>query len=311
VSDVNAAMNKHLPEITKAADIEKKADAAEEAENKKSELKPLSNGKLSCTPVNGLEGEQQLKFKSGDNELLLGLNGMLVKSWKINKNEFISIDPDGKLGLGLPAFWQPAAMVIEPYHVKKFEAAKSGILIIAERTVTAKDSPALEYITIRQKIEIDSDCGSVKFDTELLNATSDETGPRDITVGFRYHNMPLYIGDGGSVVMKDGEKVLIFKRKFERMLFAMPQASGSSEQMKKLFEISAPEIKITAAEAIFISKDSKLSVAMQLAPSSTFAGFACWDTPTLKSPSFEPFFNPVTIKTKKSTKYSMSFEVKK
>lgn len=311
VSDVNAAMNKHLPGITKAADIEKKADDAEEAENKKSELKPLSNGKLSCTPVNGPEGEQQLKFKSGDNELLLGLNGMLVKSWKINKNEFVSIDPENKLGLGLPAFWQAPAMVIEPYHVKKFEATKSGIMIAAERTVTAKDSAPLEYITIRQKIEVDSDCGSVRFDTELLNATSDETGPRDITVGFRYHNMPLYIGDGGSVVMKDSGKELIFKRKFERMLFAMPQAAASAAQMKKLFEITVPEIKITAPEAVFISKDGKQSVTMQLAPASEFAGFACWDTPTLKSPTFEPFFNPVTIKSQQSAKYSISFEVKK
>jgi hypothetical protein len=311
VSDVNAAKTKHLPEITKAADIEKKNDDAEEAENKKSELKPLVNGKLSCTPVNGPEKEQQLKFKSGDNELLLGLNGMVVKSWKINKNEFVAIDPEGKLGIGLPAFWQPAEMIMAPYHVKKLETSKSGIMIIAERAITVKDSAALEYITVRQKIEVNTDCASVKFETELLNTTSAETGPRDITVGFRYHNMPLCIGDGGSVVMKDAGKDLVFKRKFERMLFAMPQSVASAPLVKKLFEIATPGIEITAPEATFISNDNKLSVTMQLTPAATFAGFAVWDTPNLKSPTFEPFFNPVTIKSQESAKYSMSLEVKK
>jgi hypothetical protein len=122
--------------------------------------------------------------------------------------------------------------------------------------------------------------------------------------------MPLCIGDGGSVVMKDNGREIVFKRKFERMLFAMPQSTASTAQMKKLFDVSSPEIEITASEAVFVSKDSKLSVTMQLTPAALFAGFACWDTPSLKSPSFEPFFNPVTIKSQESAKYSMSFEVR-
>ena len=184
-------------------------------------------------------------------------------------------------------------------------------MIIAERAITVKDSAALEYITVRQKIEVNTDCSTVKFETELLNTTSAETGPRDITVGFRYHNMPLCIGDGGSVVMKNAGQDLVFKRKFERMLFAMPQSVASAPLVKKLFEIGAPGIEITALETIFVSNDNKLSVTMQLTPAATFAGFAVWDTPNLKSPTFEPFFNPVTIKSQESAKYSMSFEVKK
>ncbi|OGV49212.1 MAG: hypothetical protein A2017_06000 [Lentisphaerae bacterium GWF2_44_16] len=305
LSDVTAAMERHLPEITKAADIEKKNDAAEEAENQKSELKPLSNGKLSCTPVNGNEGEQQLKFTSGDNELLLGLNGMCIKSWKINKNEFVFSD-NGKLGLGLPAFWQPPAMIMAPYHVKKFETVGTGIMIVAERPVTVKESAPLEYITVRQKIGINSDCSAVRIETELLNTSSDETGPRDITVGFRYHNIPLWIGDGGSVVMKNNGKEFVFKRKFERILFAMPQAAASAEKIKKLFEVGNPEIGITEPEAVFVSKDNKTAVKMKLTPASAFAGFAVWDTPTLKSPTFEAFFTPVTIKSQQSAKFSMS-----
>ena len=309
-SAVIEAMKSHLPEITKAAELENKKDAAEDFENRQSELKPLSSGKLSCTPVNTPEGEQQLNFKSGENELLIGLNGMLVKSWKIGKNEVVSIEPDGKFGLGFPAFWQPSATIVAPYHVKRFEATVSGITLVAERAMTAKDSPTLDYVTVRQKIEVDSACTSIRIETELLNTTSDETGPRDITVGFRYHNMPLCIGDGGSVVMKENAQKVVFIRKFERMLFAASRDSGAAASIKKLFAITAPEIKITAPEAVFISKDNKLSVAMRLSPAELFAGFACWDTPDLKSPSFEPFFSPVTIKSQESVKYSMSFEVK-
>ncbi len=304
------AMKSHLPEITKAAEVENKKDAAEDFENRQSELKPLSSGKLSCVPVNSPGGEQQLNFKSGENELIIGLNGMLVKSWRIGKNEVVSIDPDGKFGLGFPAFWRPSATIVVPYHVKKFEATDSGITVMAERAMTAKDSAALDYVIVRQRIEIDSACTAVKFETELLNNTSDETGPHDITVGFRYHNMPLCIGDGGAVAMKEDAQELVFKRKFERMLFATPRDPATAASVKKLFAITAPEIKITAPEAVFISKDNKLSVTMRLAPADLFAGFACWDTPDLKSPSFEPFFSPVTIKSQESSKYSMSFEVK-
>ncbi len=311
MSDVTAAMDNHLPEITKAADVEKKNDEAEDLENRKSELKSLSSGNLSCTPGNGSEGEQQLKFKSGDNELLLGINGMAVKSWKISNREFVSIDIHGKLGFGFPSFWQPPAMIMSTYHVKKIETTESGIMAVAECVITAKESVALEGITIRQKIEVGSDCSSVKIETELMNTTSDETGPRAITCGFRYHNMPLCLGDGGSVVMKNDLGELVFKRKFERMLFAMPQDSGTVAQMKKLFEIASPEINILAPEAVFVSRDNKLSASIRLTPAAVFAGFACWDVPVLKSPTFEPFFNPVTIKSQESAKYSMYLEVKK
>lgn len=309
-SAVLKAMKEHLPEIAKEAELENKKDAAEDFENRQSELKPLSSGKLSCTPLISPEGEQQLRFKSGENELLVGLNGMLVKSWKIGKDEVVSVDPDGKFGLGFPAFWQPSATIVVPYQVKRFEATASGIVIVAERNMTAKDSPALDYLTVRQKIEVDSACSSVKFETELLNGTSDETGPRDMTVGFRYHNMPLCIGDGGTVVMRENDRDVVFKRKLERMLFATPRDSGTAASMKKLFSVTSPEIKITAPEAVFISKDNKLSLTMRLAPADLFAGFACWDTPSLKSPSFEPFFSPVTIKSQESVKYTMTFEVK-
>lgn len=308
-SDVVGAMKRHLPEISKAAAIEKQADDAEEAENKKSELKALSSGKLSCLPLDGPGGEQQLKFNSGDNELLLSLNGMIVKSWKINKNEFVSSDQ--KLGFGFPAFWHPPAKFILPYHVKKLEALPSGITIIAERTLNVRDSAALEYLTIRQKIEIACDCASVKFETELLNATSAETGPRDITAGFRYHNMPLCLGSGGCIVMVNNKQKVVFNRKFERILFAMSPVTSSAIQVKKLFEIVIPEVEITAPEAVFISKDGKLSVRMLPGPEQSFAGFACWDTPDLRASTFEPFFNLVTIKSGQSLKYSMSLEIKK
>jgi hypothetical protein len=91
----------------------------------------------------------------------------------------------------------------------------------------------------------------------------------------------------------------------------MPQSVTSAPLVKKLFEIATPGIEITAPEATFISNDNKLSVTMQLTPAATFAGFAVWDTPSLKSPTFEPFFNPVTIKSQESAKYSMSFELRK
>ena len=314
-TDVAAAMNSHLPEITKAADIEKKRDAAEDAANQKSDLREISSGKLSCTPITGAKEEQQLKFKSGDNELLVGLNGMLVKSWKVNASELVSSEDGGKFGLGFPAFWQPSATLAIPYLVKKLEATPSGIMIVAERAITVKDlakipgSEPLEFIAVRQKIEVDSDCKSVKFETELLNVSSDETGPRDITVAFRYHNMPMCLGEG-TVAMKDNGQEVVFKRKFQRMLFATPQAAASVPQIKKLYEIALPKVKITAPEAVFIPKDGKPSVTMQLAPAAEFAGFASWDQPSMKVPTFEAFFNPVTIKSQKSAKYSMSFEVK-
>jgi hypothetical protein len=302
-SDVVAAMNECLPDITKAAEMEKKNDKKNVAENHKLELKALANGKLSCTPVAGPGGEQQLKFASGGNELLLGLNGMAVKEWKINKREWVA--SDGELGLGVPAFWEPVFFPLSSYQVKKIEPGGSGIIVFAEHQIRIQECQTLSGLLIRQRVEVGNDCSSLKIKTELVNNASAETGMEDLIAGFRYHNLP----DCGSVIMKKQSEKVFFSRKYEKnMLFAVPGKEEAAMKMKKLFHIPDAPAAITETEAVFVSSNGKFSITMKTDPASLFAGFAVWDTPDQKAASFEPFFSPVTIKAQKSAAFSICWQ---
>jgi hypothetical protein len=211
---------------------------------------------------------------------------------------------DGEHGLGVPAFWEPVFFPFSGYQVKKIEPGDSGIIVVAEHQISGQECQPLRDLLIRHRIEVGGDVSSLKIKTELVNNASAETGMEDLIVGFRYHNLPAC----GSVIMKKQSEKVVFSRKYENMLFTLPGKEEAAMKMKKLFRIPDDPAAITEPEAVFISKERKISIAMKASPASEFAGFAVWDTPAQNTASFEPFFSPVTIKAQKSAVFSICWQ---
>ena len=300
---VSRAMRERLPVLKRAAGKEAERDAAEDRDFQKSELKSITSGELKCNPVRNSGGAQALEFTSGKNSLRLTLNGMAVQSWKLDGNEWIAGTKSS--GLGAPAFWLPPVQPETPFLVKEQKACDSGIRITAEKTLNRKISPALEHLTIRQTLEVSRNLEKITIRTELINMHDSESGMGSVTAGFRYHILPLCLGKGGSLEMKSGGQSCKFRRTQERMIFARG-ATESAMAMKKLFEAPRAPVMIDDNILTWRMPETEMKVRMSVEPAGAFAGFACWDTPNLETPTFEPFFLPVTLKAGESAGYTLT-----
>ena len=180
--------------------------------------------------------------------------------------------------------------VCEPrYVVREFPLKMPGDGVIETdcfRTVSRN----LEKITIR---------------TDLINMHDSESGMGSVTAGFRYHILPLCLGKGGSLEMKSGGQSCKFRRTQERMIFARG-ATESAMAMKKLFEAPRAPVMIDDNILTWRMPETEMKVRMSVEPAGAFAGFACWDTPNLETPTFEPFFLPVTLKAGESAGYTLT-----
>ena len=300
---VNRAMRERIPVLKKAAGEEARRDAAEDRDFQESELRSLTSGELKCNPVRSSGGAQALEFISGRNTLRLTLNGMAVQSWKLDGHEWIAGTKSG--GLAAPAFWLPPVQLETPFLVKEQKACDNGIRITAEKTLNKKISPALEHLKVRQTLEVSRNLEKITIRTELINMHDSESGMGSVTAGFRYHILPLCLGKGGSLEMASGGRKYEFTRKQERMIFARG-ATEAAGRMKKLFEAPCTPVMIDGNVVIWRMPETEMKVGMSVEPAGAFAGFACWDTPNLKTPTFEPFFHPATLKAGESAGYTLT-----
>ena len=89
------------------------------------------------------------------------------------------------------------------------------------------------------------------------------------------------------------------------MIFARG-ATESAMAMKKLFEAPRAPVIIDDNILTWRMPETEMKVRMSVEPAGAFAGFACWDTPNLETPTFEPFFLPVTLKAGESAGYTLT-----
>ena len=163
----------------------------------------------------------------------------------------------------------------------------------------------MEHLTIRQTLEVSRNLEKITIRTELINMHDSESGMGSVTAGFRYHILPLCLGKGGSLEMKSGGQSCKFRRTQERMIFARG-ATESAMAMKKLFEAPRAPVMIDDNILTWRMPETEMKVRMSVEPAGAFAGFACWDTPNLETPTFEPFFLPVTLKAGESAGYTLT-----
>ncbi len=292
--------------LQKAANDEAARDALIDRDFQKSELKSMTSGPLSCTPATDSFGSQAIGFVSGSNALRLSMDSMAIQSWKVNKKEWISGSKGA--GLGVPAFWSPPVQIKSTFLITGQTADNNGISITAEKEISRKISPKLERLKVRQTVTVSRDLKTVTCRTELINMHDSESGNQTVTAGFRYHIVPVCLGNGGSIDMTSGGKPYSFRRQNERMLFAGGNTE-SAAAVKKLFEVPRSTVMIDGNTAIWRMPESRETLRMTLAPAQDFAGIACWDTPNLKVPSFEPFFHRSAIKSGESKTYSLKLQV--
>lgn len=300
---------KRSASLAKEAEAEAVRDAAEDRAFRKSDLKAMRSGALSCTPRSSADGGQVLEFVSGKNSLRLGLNAMAVQSWKIDGVEWIS--GTASSGLGAPAFWLPAVQLNTPFLVTEQVENADGIRVTAEKILTRKDSPALERLGIRQTLTVDRNLACVTIRTELSNTHDSESGMASLRAGFRYHNLPLCLGKGGGIEMVSAGKKYNFVRRQERMVFGKDPGSASALALKKLFSAPGAVIPIDSPRVVWRMPGTENRVTMSLEPAGIFGGIACWDTPDLAAPSFEPFFQPAELKPGAALSYSLTLRAGK
>ncbi len=307
-AEVVQAMKERVSELKTEVDAEAKRDEAEEKGFRESELKSMTCGKLECKPVKTSDGAQALDFVSGRNFLRLVLTGMAVQSWKIGETELIAGGPC--TGLGAPAFWQPPVQVEDLFLVVEQRKTDRGLLITAEKILGKKNSPALEHLAIRQTLEVGESLETVAIRTELINRHDAESGLGTITEGFRYHILPLFWGQEGSIEMLSNGARLDIKRRQERTIFARGTTPASAA-MKKLFEAPGIPVVIDNNSVTWHPAKVDFKVRMTVEPAESLAGYASWDTPNLKAPTFEPFFHPITLQAGKKTEVSLKLQVER
>ena len=298
------AMKAHLPAIEKGAAEERVLDEAIEAEFRKSELRPLANGALKCTPAAGKDDSQVLLFNAGKNTLTFELQNCTLKNWTI----------DGILwgeAFGVPMFWEPANAATARYTVTKQEVVPEGIRVVAEKLFNRQNSAALEHLTIRQTILVSKDLRTLKISTELIDSHNAETGSGSFTLGFRYHFFPGNMNDRkGDILMSSKGKELIFTRKMKRQIYALGM-TPATQKISKLFECADAPVLLDNGTVFMRKEGAKDRVRMQGFPQKLFGGYAVWDTPDNKFPTFEPFFQPVTIKDGQKAAFSIELKAEK
>lgn len=293
--------------LNAAAEKEALRDRAEDREFRKSELRSMKSGMLECHPRKAKDGSQILEFTSGKNALSLTLNGMAVQNWSVNGVELLAGTRTS--GFGAPAFWRPPLQIEQPFLVKDQTAIPGGLRITAERSLNKKNSPALEFLKIRQTLDVSESLEKITIRTVLINGNDSETGMASVTLGFRYHILPLCLGKGGALeLFAENGTPLAFRRKQERMVFALG-TSDSAHAMKQLFQAPGNPVLIGSNLVYWRNAGVPFQVKMTTEPAKQLAGFACWDTPNLVAPTFEPFYHPVTIPAEKSVEYSISLTV--
>ena len=303
-AQLDRAMKEHMSAIKKAVDEENALDAAIESEFRKSELRPLSHGALKCVPVTGADGRQKLLFTSGKNSLSFELDNCAMKNWQVNGNLWVE-------AAGMPMFWLPSNAASARYTVTKQDVVKEGILVVAEKLFTRKNSAALEHLTIRHTLLVAPDLRSLKISSALIDSHNAETGGGSFDLGFRYHFFPGNLsGQNGDILLTAKGKELVHKRVFEQRVYAR-EMGKSATLMNKLFECPKAPVLIDKSTAYLRYAKGKEQLKIQAFPEKLFAGYAVWDTPKQKFPTFEPFFHPVRIENDKSALFSIELKVEK
>ena len=303
-AQLDRAMKEHMSAIKKAVDEENALDAAIESEFRKSELRPLSYGALKCVPVTGADCRQKLLFTSGKNSLSFELDNCAMKNWQVNGNLWVE-------AAGMPMFWLPSNAASARYTVTKQDVVKEGILVVAEKLFTRKNSAALEHLTIRHTLLVAPDLRSLKISSALIDSHNAETGGGSFDLGFRYHFFPGNLsGQNGDILLTAKGKELVHKRVFEQRVYAR-EMGKSATLMNKLFECPKAPVLIDKSTAYLRYAKGKEQLKIQAFPEKLFAGYAVWDTPKQKFPTFEPFFHPVRIENDKSALFSIELKVEK
>jgi hypothetical protein len=298
-TDLQRAKAKFIQEIRAMYKFEEKLSKTEKTKNKLSKFKKMSNGPLSCFVD---KNHNIVNFVSGNNSLQINARGMNIKNWLNNENDIVAGYTN--YGFGTPAFVVPSRMFNKRYNICKIEKINSGISITGEYLVP-KNDPLLKRMLIRQTITVFEKCDKIKIETILKNCRSAETGGESMNIAFRYHNLPSCLSRTGQIAMKNNQKDILLKREYYKKVFAIGH-SRISNIAKAIFKVKVPIKEISSGNAILKGKNT---VKMDLEPANQFAGFACWDIPSLKAPTFEPFFKEKTISPGQSLKYSMILTV--
>ena len=298
------AMKEHLNAIKKAVDEENALDAAIESEFRKSELRPLNHGALKCVPVTNADGSQKLLFSSGKNSLTFELDHCAVKNWQINGTMWAE-------AVGMPMFWHPSNAAAARYTVTKQDVVKEGIVVVAEKLFTRKNSAALEHLTIRHTLLVSPDLRSLKISSTLIDSHNAETGGGSFDLGFRYHFFPGNLGgQNGDILLTAKGRELMHQRVFEQRVYVKEMGSSAAE-MNKLFECPKAPVLIDKSTAYLRFRNGKERLKIQAFPEKLFAGYAVWDTPKQKFPTFEPFFHPVKIENDKTVTFTFELKAEK
>ena len=208
-------------------------------------------------------------------------------------------------------FWQPANAAAARYTVTKQEVVPGGIRIVAEKLFNRQNSAALEHLTIRQSVLVSKDLRTLKITTELIDSHNAETGSGSFTLGFRYHFFPGNMNDRkGDILMSSKGKELIFTRKLKRQIYAFGN-TPATQKIHKLFECADAPIFIDNGTVFMRKQGVKERVRIQAFPEKLFGGYAVWDTPDNKFPTFEPFFTPVTIRDGQKAAFSIELKAEK
>ena len=300
-NEVRTAMKKHLPEIRKQAAKDAELDALEDAEYQKAELRTLVNGALKCTALSKGDA-QSLHFTSGKNSVLLDVSQGIVRSWNVRNKELIN-------SFGIPIFWKPAVSESARYRVTKQDVTPDGMIVTMERLFTSKNDAALEHLLVRHTVKVSRDLEKLTIKTALIDGHNSETGGGGFTLGFRYQCFPSNIGFGGKIRMISGGKEYIYSRNMKRNVFAVGMTE-SAKIMKKLFACVDDPVLIDRSCAI-LEYGNALKVRLTAYPEKQFAGYAVWDTPNLKHPTFEPFFHPVPVTPGKPAEFGLELKVER
>ena len=250
------------------------------------------------------DGSQKLLFTSGKNALSFELDNCAVKNWQVNGTLWAE-------AVGLPMFWSPSNAASARYTVTKQDVVKEGILVVAEKLFTRKNSAALEHLTIRHTLLVSPDLRSLKISSTLIDSHNAETGGGSFDLGFRYHFFPGNLsGQNGDILLSARGKELVHQRSFEQRVYVKEMGSSASV-MNKLFECPKAPVMIDKSTAFMRYRNGKERLKIQAYPEKLFAGYAVWDTPKQKFPTFEPFFHPVRIEKDKSAVFTFELKVEK
>ena len=151
----------------------------------------------------------------------------------------------------------------------------------------------------------------MKISSTLIDSHNAETGGGSFDLGFRYHFFPGNLsGQNGDILLAAKGKDLVHQRSFEQRVYVKEMGSSASV-MNKLFECPKAPVLIDKSTAYMRYRNGKERLKIQAYPEKLFAGYAVWDTPKQKFPTFEPFFHPVRIEKDKSAVFTFELKVEK